>query len=385
MQPSKPRVLFVDDDPDLLAGIARTLRSERFEIQTMTSARSALERLERHEPFAAIVSDLKMPEMDGITVLQKAWDCAPDCVRVLFTGEPDLDHAIAAVNKGAIFRFMVKPCSRVVMAMTLNAAVEQHLLMTAEKVLLEQTLNGSIQALMEVLSLTAPMAFGRASRLRQTVERLAAACAIPNAWHVRVAAVLSQIGYVTLPPATLEKVYQALPISEPEQTMLDRMPAVVEQILGNIPRLEPVREILKFQEKHFDGGGLPVGPISGEAIPWGSRALKIAVDLDALESEGLPVSVALGTLRGRSGRYDRVLLGKLEEIRNNPHQAQVRELPLHMLEPGMILAQDVRTDRGVLFVARGQDVTPSLIEKLRNFTPGIFQEGAIRVILPGIN
>ncbi|MBV9506052.1 MAG: response regulator [Acidobacteriia bacterium] len=378
---SKPRVLFVDDEPDLLAGISRNMRSERFDIVTTTSARSALAMLEKGDPFAAIVCDLNMPEMNGITVLQRAWDCAPSVVRVLFTGQPDIDNAIAAVNKGAIFRFIVKPCPRVSLAFALNAAVEQHRLITAERVLLEQTLNGSVKALTEVLSLTAPMAFGRATRLRQTVGSLAAAFGIADPWHVEVAAMLSQIGSVILPPATIEKVYQALPLNESENAMLDRMPAVVDKIIGDIPRLEPVHEILRFQDKHFDGSGAPANTPGGEAIPWGARALKLAMDLDALESEGLPPSLALSTLKGREGRYDPAILQKLTEVRSGQRHARVRELPLDSLQSGMILAQDVRTNKGVLFIARGQEVTPSLLEKLHNFAPGLLGEQMIRVIL----
>ena len=329
-----------------------------------------------------IVSDLRMPEMDGVTLLQQACERSPDTVRVLFTGQLDMERAIAAVNKGAIFRFLLKPCSRVSMALTLNDAIEQHRLVTAERVLLEQTLRGSIKALTDILALVAPAAFGRAGRLRQTVRSLVAAFQLSASWHIEVAAMLSQVGCVSLPPSTLEKIDQGEPLSEAEHEMMRRMPAVVEQVLANIPRLEPVREILRFQDQHFDGGGAPAGTPGGDAIPWGARALKLALDLDALETEGLPLSLAFDTLRGREGWYDWEILQKLAEIRNSQQRAQVRELPLAKLRPGMILAQNVRTNKRVLFIARGQEVTASLLEKLRNFSPGSFGEETIRVVIP---
>jgi hypothetical protein len=95
-----------------------------------------------------------------------------------------MDRAIAAVNEGAIFRFITKPCSRVVLALTLKGAVEQHRLITAERVLLEQTLRGSIKALTDVLGLASPMAFGRATRLRHSVSGLISAMGIVQGWHV---------------------------------------------------------------------------------------------------------------------------------------------------------------------------------------------------------
>ncbi|HEV3332118.1 MAG TPA: HD domain-containing phosphohydrolase [Bryobacteraceae bacterium] len=376
---TKSPVLLVDDEPDLLAGLSRSLRSERFEISTASSGAQALSMLRANGPFAVIVSDLRMPEMDGITLLQQASENFPDTVRVLFTGQLDMECAIAAVNKGAIFRFILKPCQRIAMALTLNDAVEQHRLITAERVLLEQTLHGSIKALTDILSLVAPAAFGRASRLRHTVRSLVTAFRLPAGWPIEVAVMLSQIGCVTLPPSTLDKMDHGEALSEAEQEMLRRMPGVVQQILGNIPRLEPVRDILRFRDQPFDRGGS-----SGEsAIPWGARALKLATDLDALESEGLPLSLTFDTLRGREGWYDTEILQKLAEIRSSSQQcSRVRELHLAKLRPGMILAQDVRTEKSVLFIARGQEVTAGLLEKFRNFAPGSFRDEAIRVVIP---
>src|SRR5260370_10063663 len=99
----------------------------------MTALRGAdaLDVLRQTEPVAVIVSDLRMPEMDGITLLEQARNVSPDTVRILFTGTPDLDHAIAAINKGSIFRFMTKPCAAAAMAITLNTAIDQHRRITA--------------------------------------------------------------------------------------------------------------------------------------------------------------------------------------------------------------------------------------------------------------
>ena len=183
-EPGRPRVLIVDDEPDLLAGLVRALRSEHFVLITAGSGADALDLLENHGPFAVIVSDLRMPVMDGVELLGRARAVCPDTVRILFTGQPDMEKAIAAVNEGAIFRFITKPCSRVVLALTLKGAVEQHRLITAERVLLEQTLRGSIKALTDVLGLASPMAFGRATRLRHSVSGLISAMGIVQGWHV---------------------------------------------------------------------------------------------------------------------------------------------------------------------------------------------------------
>ena len=295
------RVLLVDDEPDLLTAMVRNLRKWPYEITTCARGVEALQRLVQGQPFAVIVSDLRMPEMDGVTLLAEAGKIAPDTVRILFTGMPDLEHAVAAINKGAIFRFITKPCPTALMALTLNAAVEQHRLITAERVLLEETLRGSVQALLDILAATHPLAFGRAGRLRRSMSALASKLQIAAKWQMEIAAMLSQIGYVTLPPATLERIYQGAKLSEAEQAMLGRLPGMVSQILGNIPRLEPVLEILRYQDKSYDGSGPPADDVAGDAIPWGARALKVILDLDMLEKSELPTALAFDTLRGRAG------------------------------------------------------------------------------------
>ncbi|HEY1239789.1 MAG TPA: HD domain-containing phosphohydrolase [Bryobacteraceae bacterium] len=380
---NKPRVLFVDDEPQLLESIVRSLRSEHFEVFTAADGATALEMLQQRGPFAAVVADLNMPVMDGVSLLQKARKLAPDTVRVLFTGQPDLDRAIAAVNEGEIFRFVTKPCPRVLMALMVKSAVQQHQLITAERVLLQQTVGGSIKALTEILSLTNPLAFGRASRLRHSMNALISALGIPVNWHLEVAAMLSQIGSVLLSTATLERVYWGEPLNDEDKEMVSRLPDIVEEILAHIPRLEPVREILRYQNKHFDGSGSPVDSVAGTAIPWGARALKVIIDFDQMETEGSPVSLAFDTLRGRVGWYDPDIVEALAEMACSRPESDVREMPLSRLRGGMILAQDVRTSKGTLFMARGQEVTPSLLARLANLSQTMPSEEKIRVIVGG--
>ena len=381
-EPARPRVLFVDDEPDLLAGLVRTLRSEHFVLVTATSGAAALDLLQDHGPFAVIVSDLRMPTMDGVELLGRAHAVCPDTVRILFTGQPDMDKAIAAVNEGAIFRFITKPCSRVMMALTLKSGIEQYRLVTAQRVLLEQTLYGTVKALTDILALASPLACGRANRLRQAARELVAALHVDDGWEIEVAAMLSQVGWVTLPPTVLEKVHKRAGLNNEEEAMIERIPKVVEAVLSNIPRLEGVRDILRYQAKRFDGSGDPPDGTSGARIPWGARALKLISDADDLESEGIPQSLAFDTLRRRAGWYDPDILEALAAIRRAGH-TEFRQLPVSALHPGMILAQDIRARDGALFVMRGQEVTRGLQEKFRNFAGDFPRDDSIPVVLPG--
>src|SRR6202041_2738668 len=181
---------------------------------------------------------------DGAAFLEQARQTRPDAVRMLLTGHVDIETAVLAVNRGQIFRFLTKPCPTAELVEAFDRAVEQHRLITAERVLLEQTLRGSIKMLTDVLSLANPAAFGRATRVKTQAVELATKAGLEKTWQIEVAAMLSQIGGLTLPAATVDKLYYGEPESAEERLMADRLPAVADSLLGNIPRLEEVRACL---------------------------------------------------------------------------------------------------------------------------------------------
>ncbi|MEP7306142.1 MAG: response regulator [Acidobacteriota bacterium] len=252
MTDMKPRakILCVDDEPNILEGLALNLR-RRYEVITAPGGTAGLAALQRDGAIEVVISDMRMPGMDGAAFLNKARQVAPNAVRMLLTGQTDLDSAIAAINQGQIFRFLTKPCLPIALILAVEAALEQHRLVTAERVLLEQTLHGSIEALTDVLALTSPVSFGRAIRIKLLVSEMAALLAMPERWQVEVAAMLSQLGCLTLPAETLENVYYGRTLSADEEQMVARLPALTEQLLGRIPRLETVRAILSSCSKPY--------------------------------------------------------------------------------------------------------------------------------------
>jgi response regulator RpfG family c-di-GMP phosphodiesterase len=375
----KVRVLCVDDDPHVVEGLALNLR-RHFEIFTALSGAQGLGMLEKSgDPVAVVISDMRMPQMTGAAFLAQVRQRWPDTVRILLTGQTDLDSAVKAVNEGQIFRFLSKPCPPDHLLAAVEAGVEHHRLVTAERVLLEQTLHGAVKALTDILSLQNPLAFGRATRAKAHVSALAAHLGLGDRWQLEVAAMLSPIGTITLPPETLEKVYDGRALSESEQAMVSRAPAVAQQLLGNIPRLEPVCEILAHLETRFDGNGKPM-PV--ESSPVGARLLKIVLDYDALETRGLSEQPALDMLRSRRGVYDLELLAAFASFLGRQAEAITHEVSLARLLPGMVFLADVRSVSGALLIARGHEVTPSLLERIRNFSGGRGVVEPLRVLMP---
>src|SRR5271170_5040992 len=146
------RVLFVDDEPQVLEGIQRSLR-KRVELRTAANATEGLRLIIEEGPFAVVVSDMRMPGMNGAQLLAKVREQEPDAVRMILSGQSDMQATIDAVNQGHIYRFLSKPCAADQLFLAIEDAIKQHQLVTAEKVLLEHTLSGCVKMLIEILGM----------------------------------------------------------------------------------------------------------------------------------------------------------------------------------------------------------------------------------------
>nr|BFE79006.1 hypothetical protein GCM10020093_016070 [Planobispora longispora] len=195
-----PSVLLVDDEPTVLETLSHQLGTE-YRVVTALDGMSALDALDRQGPFAVVISDMRMPDMDGIELLGHVRLRHPGLTRVLHTAQGDLASAIAAINNGQVFRFLCKPCPTRELRDTVRDAVEQHRLVSAEREILDKTLRASLQALFGCLELASPQAFARAGRIRDLVGALCRELGLNNVWEIEVAAMASQLGAVTLPPA----------------------------------------------------------------------------------------------------------------------------------------------------------------------------------------
>jgi CheY-like chemotaxis protein len=383
---SLARVLCVDDEPRVLEGIALNLR-KRYEVLTASSGAAALDILGR-TPIAVVLCDMRMPGMDGNQFLQRARQLSPDTVRVLLTGQADLKSAMTAVNEGQVFRFLTKPCPPTVLLPTLEAAVEQHRRQTSEKALLEQTLHGAIKALGDVLALTNPIAFERATRVGRYVTSMAATLPLAERWSVEVAAMVSQLGFITLPSELVDRIHLGEPLTDAETDQVAQVPLVTERLLAHIPRLEGVREILAGSARP---ARLPDGADAATVQTlWASHTLAAALAYDALTARGLDAHAAVAAVRERD-LYATEVLDALAacvlprpESQPEPEPEPDREmdLPLSELRVGMVILENVQMTSGAPLVGHGFEVTANFLGRVRNLRPGAVQE-PIRVLVRG--
>ncbi len=372
---SSPKVLCVDDEPEILKSLALHLR-KKYEVYTATSGAQGLKVLEQVK-VAVVLSDMRMPGMDGAAFLSQVCKTCPDAVRMLLTGQTDIELASKAINEGQIFRFLIKPCPPDQLLQAFAAALEQHRLITAEKVLLQKTLLGSIKALVDVLAIINPVAFSHTTRIRQYALELAQAAGVQESWQVEAAALLSHIGYISLPPEILEKIYYGEPLNWEEKTLLAGVPKVAEQLLHNIPRLEPVLKILaQVNQPHGKGS-------SDRTIPLGARILKIVMDFDRLKARGGSSRFAVDCLRQDKEHYDQALLEVFARLQGvGEEDDAVQEMPLRQVKVGMILKDELRTKSGLLLAGHNFVVTETFLQRVKHIEPALLHQ-VVKVLATG--
>jgi CheY-like chemotaxis protein len=361
----KPLMLCVDDEPQVLEGLTLVLRRS-FQVHTANGGAEALALLAGGMRPAVIMSDMRMPGMNGAAFLAAARDQSPDAVRLLLTGQADMDSAISAINDGGIFRFLSKPCPPPALLSAALAAAEQHRLITAEKELLEQTLLGSIQALTDILAITSPQLFGRATRVKKLVLDLQEAAGIEPRWQLKAACMLSQIGSVALPPDVATKLATGRGLDARETQMVENARGQSLRLIANIPRLEGVIALLEGSATRWsDLTHATIDP--DPTLIRDAQLLRAATAFDARETAGDPAGNAIAAMRAIQGKFDPAAIDAIQVLRLGTVSRPVRQYKLRELVPGMILTEDVHLPNGPLLLSRGHEITPLLLARLGNF------------------
>jgi DNA-binding response OmpR family regulator len=358
VQPAK--ILMVDDEPNVLSGYLRTV-GRTFSLTCAEGGAAGLVALESKGPFAVVVTDMRMPQMNGIEFITAARVKSKESVFMMLTGNSDQQTAVDAINHGHIFRFLNKPCPQEKLDAALRAALRQYELVTAERVLLRETLAGSIRLLVDALELTHPPLAVLQSMVKRTFSEICPALGLPRDWQMTVAGSLCLIGLVTIPGMKADEA-----VSE---EALAAAASLGSRLIGNLPRLGSVAAMILHQR---DAGMLPAEISS--AFPKsieeaGAQALRFCVDLAREQQRVGSRAVALRNLDA-SKRYDprliAVISASLDEVQRAA-VAAVFDLPIEQVSPGMELAADVKRNDGTLLLSSGQMFTELSVAKLRNY------------------
>jgi CheY-like chemotaxis protein len=366
------KILIVDDDKNLLEAMRRGL-TRRYDLTVAAGPEEGLKIIQEQGPYAVVLSDLRMPGMDGVRFLEKVKELHPPSVRVMLTGHGDLDAAMAAVNEGSVFRFMTKPCPVENLIRALDAGIEQYKLVMAEKELLRGTLRGCVKVLVDVLNLVSPEAFSRGERVKRLLMALAKKLGITNTLKLELAGMLSQIGMVAVPQDIIFKRFRGERLL-PEEEQIYRMHAsVAASLLSQIPRMNEVVELIGCQKDCF---------VEESAMPLDAVLLNMCLEYDDLEQLNVDKDLIVEELRlhweGKAPFAFRALM----EIVFKDTGYIPGKVALNNLLPGMILKQDIIDGSGLLIMAKGQEISELACVRLLRIRESFKLPAKVNVLIP---
>ena len=362
-----PKILFVDDEPNLLQSVRRGLRGS-YDLHFAEGGLAGLRQLRTEGPFAVVVSDMQMPQFSGLQVLAEAKKLSPDTVRIMLTGDDDPKTATNAVNDGEVFRLLKKPCPLEEINRAIQLGIRHYDQVTTERAILSKTLMGSVGLITEILSLVNPTAFGRAGRLRQLAKRLCEKLAVEDAWQVELAAMLSQIGYVAVPEPIIKKMSQQVPLSPEEELVVESHAKVGGQLVGKIPKLESVAEMIAKQSEAQSISSFPgIGPHNDRSakVDFGAFVLRMLVEFDRNSESRSMLDAILAMKEVVPQRHPPELLTALSEM--TVGKLDMQSVTVKELRERMVLDENVTTNHGEILISKGHEVTSSLIQRLRSF------------------
>lgn len=376
------KILFVDDEENILSSFKRQFRN-KFHLATALSGQQALRLCVEQGPFTVIISDMRMPGMDGAQFLRVVSERYPETIRIMLTGNQDLETAVRAVNEGNIFRFLTKPVSSEMLEKVIQTAIKQFVLEQAEKNLLEKTLQKSIQVLVDMLSMSNPIAFSRTERLKYFMSELADKLQLRQTWEYPIAAMLSQIGCLTIPWTVVERAYGHKDMKDEERKMFQKHPEVGYDLIRTIPRLERVAEMILRQLQDCDHQLIEVNPFNRTDDYLGAEMLRASLDYDAYLSRDKTKEEALRLLKEKVGTvYNPYVIEALEKIQLPYAEKVIKKISIYDLKTGMIIREDVRSNRGSMLVPKGHKVNITVRHLLENHLKEYLVEDGVLVEIP---
>jgi len=331
-----------------------------------------------------IVSDMKMPGMNGIELLSLSKKISPDTVHILLTGYADLQTAIEAVNKGGLFRFLTKPCDIETLSSALNDGLRQYQLIVSEKELLEQTLLGTVKVLSQILALVNPTAQGLANRLKGYCRHMVKELGLKEKWLFEMAAMLSQLGCLTIPQEILTRFFTGGEMTDKELAIMKQQPAATVKLLMHIPRLDDVVEIISLQNSPYSE--FPQYSDSRaetySKTHLGAQMLHVALGLDCLLMPGTYPAKAIRSMKEDNKDFNPALVAAMDSfdfgLQNMVHMNILsKDLTTHM-----ILNEDIYTTHGILLASNGQWVTMPLLLGILNYAHTVGIKEPFSVLVP---
>lgn len=326
---SNERILFVDDEPNLLESYRRMMRSS-FAVTTALGGAAALEVLENEGPFTVIVSDIKMPKMDGIEFLSKVRVAYPDTIRMVLTGFADLEMAMKAVNQGDIFRFLTKPCEPDDLKNAVIAGIQQSGMVRAARELtavrrVKDGMEGTLRAFTRLVEFRDPYTAGHMDRTAEISSMIGTRLGLDtdSIQGLHLAALVHDIGKIAVPSGILNKPGS---LSEAEFSIIKAHPLVGAEIFQSLETAWDISRIILEHHERVDGTGYPNGLYDDDMLQE-SKILAVADIIDAITTNR-PYRPTLG---------EREAIKILESAKGTKLDRESVEVGISLIQEGLII------------------------------------------------
>ena len=413
---ASPTLLFVDDEPGILSSLRRLFRPHGYRIFIAESGAAGLEIL-ANEQIDLVISDMRMPEMDGAAFLKEVRAGWPEVMRILLTGYADITSTVAAINQGEIYRYISKPWddneivtvvreaierqnlkleNQRLTALTqaqneelklLNASLEQKVAERTSELRQALTLVEQAHGELKKSFLTSVQVFaglielrsgsvgtqiaGHGRRVAEHARSVALRMGLADAdvQNIMLAGLLHDIGKIGLPDELLGKAFNTL--NAEHRALVMKHPLIGQNILLGINKFKEAAVLVRHHHECYDGSGYP-DRLSGIAIPQGSRILQVVNEYDSLQIGTLvqrplkPAEAMSFLVENRGKRYDPVAVDTFFKLISETQKTGPVELPLRSmhLKPGMMLTRDLQHGDGYMLLAKGSVLSAEIIAQL---------------------
>jgi response regulator RpfG family c-di-GMP phosphodiesterase len=414
-------ILLVDDEESITKALQRLFRRESHEIHTASGGEEALHLLrESANPFSLIVSDQRMPGMNGAEFLAKAREIFPGSIRILLTGYSDMTAVVDAVNRGQIHRYMTKPWNDEELLLVVRQSLEHYDLVTenfrlleltkkqneeltveerSREILiknqelsrlnhdLEQNLYNAVKAFSSLVERYNPALAGHGRRVAQIAGEIARMMNLPEVEvvHIEIAALLHDFGKLSFSPRLLD--YREDAWTPDEKRLYRRHPQLGQETVHFISKLDHVGILIRTHHERFDGQGYP-DQLREEEIPVGARIIAVADTYDKITGLRVDLDGSVKSLRIAEGRMiDEDLLQKaavmhlrkesllaydpdivkafLNVLKSRGTYREDRKISVAELVPGMTLSRALYTSSGRFLLPAHAVMGENYVKKIR--------------------
>ncbi len=398
-------ILIVDDEEIVLVALRDTLVREGYHVVASPHAVHALSVL-KEQTFSVVITDQQMPLVTGLEFLAQVKQAQPNATRILITAVLSLSTVIDAINKGEIYRFIVKPWLREELLATVKNAVQRYELIShnarlhADALAMndkltqlnhaleaqvakvaeqnkqlenlaaqqEENLHQSVELCVQTMQTFYPTLGSQARRVFELCKAMGRDLSLPSDLRqtLEISAWMHDIGLVGVPRSLIKR-WEESPgsLSDDERALVQHHPILGAELARFAHYLKEVGPTIRAHHERFDGSGYP-SQIKGEEIPWLARLLAVAVAFTESDLTGQAAADKISSESGSSFDPEAVR-AFLRSLPKAVVPGKQREVLLSELQPGMILAQGIYTANGVLLIPDGQKLTPTYIDKVINY------------------